>query len=55
VRSALELYLTDNTSALLLHSDGQYLHPPVASTEPARDVQAELMEKLCGTASGGNH
>jgi polyphosphate kinase len=55
VRNALELYLTDNTSALLLHSDGQYLHPPMASTEPARDVQAELMEKLCGTTTGGSH
>jgi polyphosphate kinase len=55
VRNALELYLTDNTSALLLHSDGQYLHPPVASTEPARDVQAELMEKLCGVAAVGSH
>jgi len=55
VRNALELYLTDNTSALLLHSDGQYLHPPMASTEPARDVQAELMEKLCGTTAGGSH
>ncbi len=55
VRNALELYLTDNTTALLLHSDGQYLHPPVASTEPARDVQAELMEKLCGAAAGNSH
>jgi polyphosphate kinase len=55
VRNALELYLTDNASALLLHSDGQYLHPPVASTEPSRDVQAELMEKLCGTTAGGSH
>jgi polyphosphate kinase 1 len=55
VRNALELYLTDNTSALLLHSDGQYLRPPVTGTEPVRDVQAALMEKLCGTASGGNH
>jgi polyphosphate kinase len=55
VRNALELYLTDNASALLLHSDGQYLHPPVASTEPSRDVQAELMEKLCATTAGGSH
>jgi polyphosphate kinase 1 len=55
VRNALELYLTDNTSALLLHSDGQYLRPPVASTEPVRDVQAELMEKLCGAVAGNSH
>ena len=48
VHNALELYLADNTSALLLQADGQYLRPPMASGEPARDVQAELLEKLCG-------
>jgi polyphosphate kinase len=49
VHNTLGLYLADNTSASLLQSDGQYLRPPVASGEPARDVQAELLEKLCGT------
>jgi polyphosphate kinase len=49
VHNALELYLADNTSASLLQADGQYLRPPVASGEPAHDVQAELLEKLCGT------
>jgi polyphosphate kinase len=53
VHNALELYLADNTSALLLQADGQYLRPPMASGEPARDVQAELLEKLCG--AGGAH
>ncbi|OOG60276.1 polyphosphate kinase 1 [Rhodanobacter sp. C03] len=48
VRNTLDLYLGDNTSALLLQADGQYLRPPVASGEPARNVQAELLEKLCG-------
>ena len=48
VHNALELYLADNTSALLLQADGQYLRPPMVSSEPARDVQAELLEKLCG-------
>ena len=51
VRNALELYLTDNTSASLLQSDGQYLRPAVPSGESARDVQTELMEKLCGAGS----
>jgi polyphosphate kinase len=55
VYNVLELYLTDNTSALLLQSDGQYLHPPMAGDEPPRDVQAELLEKLCGTAAPGGH
>jgi polyphosphate kinase len=49
VHNTLGLYLADNTSASLLQADGQYLRPPVASGEPARDVQAELLEKLCGT------
>ncbi|WP_158754042.1 polyphosphate kinase 1 [Dyella sp. S184] len=49
VHNALGLYLADNTSASLLQADGQYLRPPVAKGEPARDVQAELLEKLCGT------
>ncbi|HEY1588827.1 MAG TPA: polyphosphate kinase 1 [Rhodanobacter sp.] len=51
VRNALDLYLGDNTSALLLQSDGQYLRAPVASGEPARNVQAELLEKLCGVST----
>ena len=50
VHNALGLYLADNTSASLLQADGQYLRPPVAKGEPARDVQAELLEKLCGAA-----
>jgi polyphosphate kinase len=48
VRNALDLYLADNTSALLLQSDGQYLRPHVAKGEPLRNVQSELLEKLCG-------
>jgi len=51
VYNALGLYLADNTSASLLQPDGQYLRPAVASGEPARDVQAELLEKLCGVVS----
>jgi polyphosphate kinase len=51
VRNALDLYLTDNSSALLLKSDGQYLRVPVAGGEGTRNVQNELLEKLCGVAS----
>jgi len=48
VRDVLQLYLNDNTSALLMQSDGQYLHPALASGETARDVQTQLLEKICG-------
>ena len=53
VHNALELYLADNTTALLLQPDGQYLRPAVSSDEPACDVQVELLEKLCGVATAG--
>ena len=48
VRNALELYLADNTSALLLQPDGQYAR---ASGKPSCNVQGELLEKLCGAGS----
>ena len=48
VRDVLQLYLNDNTSALLMQSDGQYVHPQLASGETSRDVQAQLLEKICG-------
>ncbi|MEO8999825.1 MAG: polyphosphate kinase 1 [Rhodanobacter sp.] len=54
VRNALDLYLGDNTSASLLQADGQYLRPAMNSGEAVRDVQAELLEKLCGTAAGSS-
>ncbi|WP_158883915.1 polyphosphate kinase 1 [Rhodanobacter sp. L36] len=47
VRNALELYLVDNTSSLLMQSDGQYIRPAVDGEAP-RNVQDELLEKLCG-------
>jgi polyphosphate kinase len=52
IRGALEQYLTDNVSASLLQADGEYLHPALASGEAARDVQTDLLEKLCGAGSG---
>ena len=55
IRNALELYLTDNSSTSLLQPDGQYLRPPVAEGEPLRNVQAELLEKLCGAGAGTGH
>jgi len=47
VRNALDLYLTDNTSAMLLQSDGQYVRAPFAEGDTPRNVQMQLLEKLC--------
>jgi polyphosphate kinase len=55
VRHALELYLTDNASASLLQPDGEYLHSSIVDGEPVRNVQVELMEKLCGAGAGSTH
>jgi polyphosphate kinase len=48
VRKELDLYLSDNTSAWQLQSDGQYLRP---STTGQRNVQAQLLEKICGVGA----
>ena len=48
VRNTLQRYLDDNVGASLLQADGEYLHSAPAGNEAAHDVQAELMEKLCG-------
>jgi polyphosphate kinase len=50
VRNTLELYLTDNSSALLLQPDGQYAAPSTGAGQVVRNVQGELLEKLCGPA-----
>jgi polyphosphate kinase len=55
VRNTLQRYLDDNVGASLLQADGEYLHPVLADNEAVHDVQAELMEKLCGAAVGGAH
>jgi polyphosphate kinase len=52
VRGVLQLYLDDNTSALLMQSDGQYQLPPLGEGVSARNVQGQLLEKLCGAGSG---
>ena len=55
IRNALDLYLTDNTSASLLQPDGQYLRLTAAEGEAARNVQAELLERLCATTAANAH
>jgi len=51
VRNALDLYLTDNTSAMLLQPDGQYVRVPFAEGDTSRNVQAQLLEKLCNVGA----
>jgi polyphosphate kinase len=55
VRDVLQLYLNDNTSALLMQSDGQYVHPSLASGENSRNVQTQLLEKICGSGTKNDH
>jgi len=52
VRKELDLYLADNTSASMLHSDGEYQRIPVGNGQIARNVQTQLLEKLCGAGAG---
>jgi polyphosphate kinase len=51
VLQALELYLDDNSSALLLHSDGNYVRVSAAEGDAVRNVQNEMLDKLCGAGS----
>jgi polyphosphate kinase len=55
IHHALLCYLADNASASLLQPDGEYLHPSAPAGEPVRNVQVELMEKLCGAGAGSAH
>ncbi len=50
-RDVLQRYLDDNTSSSLLQPDGQYVRVPVPDGEPARNVQDELLEKLCSVGA----
>jgi polyphosphate kinase len=52
VLQALELYLSDNSSSLVLQPDGQYLALSSNGSDANRNVQNELLEKLCGAGSG---
>ncbi|RDI99704.1 polyphosphate kinase 1 [Dyella solisilvae] len=52
LKKELEMYLCDNASAWLLQPDGRYVRTKPAASQPARNVQVQLLEKLCG--SGAN-
>jgi len=49
VRRELDLYLTDNCSASLLQADGSYVRAQPSNGQAMRNVQQQLLEKLCGT------
>jgi polyphosphate kinase len=55
VHHALERYLADNSSALLLQPDGTYLPVPRGADEAVRNVQSELLETLCTSAATDGH
>jgi polyphosphate kinase len=46
VKKELESYLTDNTQAWVLQSDGRYLHTSPSGNQNPRSAQAGLLEKL---------
>ena len=51
VLDALRLYLADTTSAVLLQPDGSYLRQSAESGVAPRNVQTQLLERLCGTGA----
>ncbi|AHX12686.1 polyphosphate kinase [Dyella jiangningensis] len=51
VKKELELYLSDNSSAWLLRSDGSYTRAQPGANQAIRNVQAQLLEKLCGSGA----
>ena len=52
VRKELDLYLADNASASVLQSNGDYLRLSPAPGQPARNVQSQLLERICGVGAG---
>jgi polyphosphate kinase len=51
LKKELELYLSDNSAAWLLRSDGRYTRSQPAANQTVRNVQAQLLEKLCGSGA----
>ncbi|MFC5743521.1 polyphosphate kinase 1 [Dyella tabacisoli] len=51
LKKELELYLSDNTNAWLLQADGLYQRPHAGTNQTPRNVQAQLLDKLCGAGA----
>ncbi|MCP1648726.1 polyphosphate kinase 1 [Pseudomonas sp. GD04087] len=47
VKKELESYLTDNTQAWVLQSDGSYVRQSPSGNQNPRNAQATLLERLC--------
>ncbi|MEO7066819.1 MAG: polyphosphate kinase 1 [Rhodanobacter sp.] len=51
VYDGLQLYLTDNSSAVLLQPEGSYLRQSMGPDEVVCDVQAQMLAKLCSASA----
>ena len=52
IRKEMDLYLSDNSSAWQLQSDGSYLRLQPSGHHQPRNVQTQLLEKICGAGAG---
>jgi polyphosphate kinase len=48
LKKELDMYLSDNSSAWLLQPNGRYVRMQPGTNQNVRNVQAQLLEKLCG-------
>ncbi len=51
LKKELDLYLSDNSSAWLLQPNGRYVRTQPGANQTVRNVQAQLLEKLCGSGA----
>ncbi|MFC4764972.1 polyphosphate kinase 1 [Dyella koreensis] len=51
LKKELELYLSDNSSSWQLQPDGQYVRQHPAPGQGTRNVQSQLLEKICGVGA----
>ncbi|HTV84404.1 MAG TPA: polyphosphate kinase 1 [Dyella sp.] len=51
IRKELDLYLSDNTTAWELQTDGTYTHLQPREGHAPHDVQQQLLEKYCGVGA----
>ncbi|WP_370867404.1 polyphosphate kinase 1 [Atopomonas sediminilitoris] len=50
VRKELEVFLSDNTQAWILQSDGSYIRQQPSGNQSARNAQAQLLERLANSS-----
>jgi len=54
LKKELELYLSDNASTWLLHADGRYSRSRSGPNQTPRNVQTQLLEKICGSGASAD-